>query len=982
MSADVQIKDANYWREAFLRFFEGKDHKRIAAASLIPENDKTTLFTVAGMQQFKDDLMGNLRHDTVRATSVQKCLRMPDLEEVGKTQRHQTMFEMAGYFSFGDYFKEDAIKWFWEFYTSPEWLGLDKDRIRVTVYEKDDEAYELWKKTYPPLHEKGWIYRLDEDENFWPAGCPSEGPNGVCGPCSEVFWDGGEEYGEDDLIKNDYRFMELGNIVFTQFDRSGPVPGKGTLTPLPKNNIDFGGGFERLVMVAEDVRTTLDTSLFMPIRHKLRELAQDFDDQENLTTYQMGASGIRAMQVGSQRIPFHSGTSKVTDEQDIIREKRIADHVRAAAFCVSDGVTPSSEGAGYVLRRLVRRAYRDGAKLGFREPFLYKLIDTVRESYGKAYPNIETHASMIVETIKREEEDFDRVLSNGLERLESGIASMLEKSEKSMSGEFAFDLHSTFGLPVDVTRDVLEERGLGLDEEGFEKAFDNFREKSRGGFAGDVFKQDWFGELKAKAEATEFTGYDSTELDATIVGLSIEGQLVDSIEGDQDATIVLDKTPFYGESGGQVGDTGYIADGEQQFLVSDTQRTQGYFMHVGRLLSGSLKVGQKVKAEVDGASRDLIRANHSATHLMHSALRDVLGDHVHQKGSLVDSEYLRFDFSQPKKVALDEIEKIETLVNEWISSDYEVQTEVTTPDKAREAGALMFFGDKYGDEVRMLKLGGVSTELCGGTHVGKTNEIGTFRITSESSVASGVRRVEAITGSAATKYAQQDHELVENLSKHLGASMGELEGRIKTLVKEVRQLKSGKGGGGASADSQNSQDDGKSGLQLAQAEHRLVVNLSSSLKVPADKLEERVKSLTKELEDLKSGASSSGGGANADELAAKAEDIAGTKTLIQHVPSANMGTLLELKDKLMDSAEVQAVVLAGDAPGKASVMVGLSESLVGKGLDAGKLIRDIAALVDGRGGGKKHLAQAGGKNPDGIPEALIKARELLQAALA
>ncbi|MCK6439061.1 MAG: alanine--tRNA ligase [Planctomycetes bacterium] len=915
MAQVANIRDANYWREAFLRFFEGKKCKRIKSAGLIPENDPTTLFTVAGMQQFKDDFLGTLKHGTTRAASVQKCLRTPDLEHVGRTQRHQTMFEMMGYFSFGDFFKKEAIEWIWEFYTSKEWCGIDINRLRVSVYKDDAEAYDLWKKYQPHLHERGWIYRLTAKDNFWPPSAPAEGPNGVCGPCSEIFYDGGEEYGPDDLEKNDKRFMELGNIVFTQFDRSGPIPGEGKLTPLPKKNIDFGGGFERLVMVVENRRTTLDTSLFMPIRILLRDLAQEVAGENPTSEYQAAAAGIRMMDVGGKKIPFRAGTAKISNTEDLVREKRIADHIRASVFCVAEGITPGPEGRGYVLRRLLRRAYRDGAKLGFPGPFLYKLVPAVKELYGAAYPEVAQHERMIADTIRREEEDFDRVLSRGLDRLEEEIAKLADSKKQMLDGAVVFDLHSTYGLPIDVTRDTLRERGLDVDEKGFEKAFDEFREKSRGGFSGDVFKQDWFGALKGKAKPTQFLGYEGTEGSAAIVGISTGGKLVDALKDEQDGVLVLDRTPFYGESGGQAGDTGYITAGNAHFLVTGTTRVEGYFLHTGRLLSGALKTGDKVKAEADPARRRAMRANHSATHLLHSALRKVLGDHVHQKGSLVEAGYLRFDFSHPQKVTAEQVDAIERHVNAWVRDNHPVQTDITTPDKARKAGALMFFGEKYGDEVRMLTMGDVSCELCGGTHVKATGDIGFFRVTEESSVASGVRRIEAVTGEAALRLMQQERHTLTDVSANLRAQPAQLSERVAALLKEVKELKSGK-----------------------------TKQAAATGDVPI-------------------------------------ETTVGHKTVVHFVAGAGMDQLLTMKDGLIDGNKAEAVVLAGDADGKANIVVGLSQPLVQKGLDAGTLVREIASVVDGKGGGKKHMAQAGGKSPENIPQALEKARAVLGAAL-
>lgn len=921
-----------YWRDLFKDFFVSKGCKAIASDRLVPENDPSLLFTGAGMNQFKDDFTGILKHGTRAATTTQKCMRTPDLENVGKTQRHHTYFEMLGFFSFGDklkgpdgsvgFFKNEAIAWIWEFYTSKEYCGLDPNRIRVTIYkspegEIDREAYDRWAEIFNaaglPHVKNGWIYGLGEDDNFWPAGCPSKGPNGVCGPCSEIFWDLGEQYNKPELKgtdcpeNNGARFMELGNIVFTQFERSGPIPGKGTLTPLPQKNIDFGGGFERLVMVKENADRTLDSSLFMPVRTSLRE---------------------------------HLGR-KPEAEGEAIRERRIADHVRASAFLIADGVSPSNEKQGYILRRILRRAYRDGVKLGFTGPFLHKLVPALVDTYARAFPDLDVNRRVIAATIQREEEDFDRILARGLERLDGLIDGLTAAGADTLSGEAAFDLHSTYGLPIDVTRDVLNERGLSVDEDGFEAAFRNFRALSRktARFSAEVFDKGWFSQTKRITKPTDFLGYATEQAEARIVAIIQDGELVDQVtspdypmpsRGDSDDdepnaaeqaatfTVILDRTPFYGESGGQVGDTGTLSNSTGRFRVRDTQKKEGYVLHVGSVSRGILRVGDTVSARIDGARRRLIKANHSATHLMHSALRMVLGDHVHQKGSMVNDQLLRFDFSHPQKVTPEEIAQIEHLVNDWIRGNDEVETCETTPDEAREAGALMFFGEKYGDSVRMLTMGENSKELCGGTHVSRTGDIGTFRVISESSVASGVRRIEATTG--------------------LGA------------------------------------------ITAAQADRRLVYDLSASLKVAPDQIPSRIKALMDEIRDLKQNKNKAQkSAAQSDQLAF--ESIGGSKVLIQLQNGATMGELLTTKDALMQDEGLDALLLAGDGEGKASMVLALSQRIVAKGLDAGPLLGDIIKLVDGRGGGKKHLAQAGGKAPERLGEAIAYGRKRLEESL-
>ncbi|MCQ3948523.1 MAG: alanine--tRNA ligase [Planctomycetes bacterium] len=913
-------------RQAFLEFFDrkfreyakskGEDPIKFPAmilpsSSLVPD-DQSTLFTSAGMHQFKDDFTGNLKHGTKRATTCQKCLRTPDLENVGKTARHHTFFEMLGFFSFGDYFKKEAIAWIWEFYTKE--MGLSKEKLRVSVYQDDDEAYELWQKLEPRLHERRWIYRFGENDNFWPAGSPSQGPNGVCGPCSEIFYDLGEAYnkpalnGADDPSNNGDRFMEIGNIVFTQFDRSGPIPGKGTLTPLPAKNIDFGGGMERLMVALEGVPTTLDTSLFAPVRTQLRDL------------------------LGARR---SEGASPTADE--IIREKRIADHIRCSVFAVADGVVPSNEKQGYILRRILRRAYRDGNKLGFKGPFLHKLVRTVVEIYGGVpdYVNLKQNPAAIENTIRQEEDAFDKVLQRGLDKLSSYIADLKKRGAKVLDGALAFDLHSTYGLPVDVTRDELGESGLALDEPGFEAAFEKFREQSRAqsAFSGDVFEKGWFSTFKVGRKPTEFLGYETTRAAGSVLGISHNEQLVDYIREGSTAVVVLDKSPFYGESGGQVGDTGVLITPMGRFVVADTKKREDFILHTGKLEQGKLSVGDTVEGVVDDNRRNQIRANHSATHLLHAALRRVLGEHVQQRGSEVAPDRMRFDFTHPKSITWEERVELERLVNVQIQHNADVRTDVTDPETARKAGAMALFGEKYGDKVRVLSMGDTlaapqgspanqvfSRELCGGTHVRRTGDIGLFRIVSEGSSSAGVRRIEAVTGQSA--------------------------------------------------------------LKLAQADSETLLRMTALLKAPAEKLLERVEAMAKEIRELKSGAQKAKAASiDLKQLAAKARKQGDVFLLVTEVGEADPAEMLTMVDTLKQDMRPLAVLLAAKSDGKATLMLSLPPEAVKRGLHAGKLVGELAAKVGGKGGGKPEFAQAGGKDPAGLPDALKLGLERLEQGL-
>jgi alanyl-tRNA synthetase len=843
-------------------------------------------------------------------------MRTPDLENVGKTARHHTFFEMLGYFSFGDgmsgpngsfgFFKKEAIRWIWDFYTSPEaegGCGLDKSKLYVSVYGGDEngdgrdvEAAKLWKEILSPIHgddlDGKRIFYLDEHDNFWPAGAPSQGPNGVCGPCSEIFYDLGGP-GEGNVETNDDRFMEIGNIVFTQYERSGPVPGKGELTPLPQKNIDFGGGFERLVMVLEDVPTTLDTSLFTPVREKMREL-------------------------GGYETPPN-------DSEDWVREKRIADHLRAAVFCIADGVSPGKEKAEYIIRRIVRRAFRDGKALGFDGPFLHKLVPTLVEQYGDAYPELKRNPSGIAGILESEEKHFSETLERGLQLLGAAI----EKADKSkpFSGKVAFDLYQSAGLPVDVVRDELLASEMTLDEEAYTKAEEDHIKVSSAGGKGALFDKGWFNELKALASVTEFSGYDNDSDTGNIVGIGKGDDLVASISTNDEATIVLGQTPFYAESGGQVGDTGKLVGPNGVFEVTDTKQRDDYFLHKGKVAEGEIKTGDEVKAEVDTANRSATKANHSATHLMHAALRNVLGEHVLQKGSEVGPERLRFDFSHGQAVSFKERQQIERQVNEEIQANTPVSTDVMSPEDAQNAGAMALFGEKYGDSVRVLSMGRgddspYSRELCGGTHAERTGDIGLFKITHEGSSSAGVRRIEAVTGSAALKIAEEESATLARLHATTKAQPGKLEAKIESLLKEVKDLKSkAKSSGGA-------------------VDPKILESIMTDVKTIGD-----------------------------------------TKVYVHDVRNVEADELLTIKDALGQDSASSAILLGSSGKGRALLLLAFSKDLLGRGLHAGKIIGEIARLVGGGGGGKPQQAQAGGKNPDGMAEALQLGAQRIEEGL-
>ncbi|MCB9894244.1 MAG: alanine--tRNA ligase [Planctomycetes bacterium] len=985
--------DPNELRQRFLRFFDErmKDHAggKVTGSLVLPSSslqppDASTLFTSAGMHQFKDDFTGNLIHGTRAATTVQKCMRTPDLENVGKTARHHTFFEMLGFFSFGDgldgpngskgFFKKEAIRWIWDFYTLP-WdkggCGLDTSKLYVSVYGgdekgegRDEEAAKLWTeilgKLWKPDELKKRIFYLGEHDNFWPAGAPSEGPNGVCGPCSEIFYDLGDEYGQGDVATNGDRFMEIGNIVFTQYERSGPAPGKGTLTPLPSKNIDFGGGFERLVMVLDGAPTTLDSSLFSNIRQRLRETRTEkltvttievlHDEYQfvcvasalsgaAVTTWELFRDPQMILWGLRDRLTGRYSAVRVLDpaQRDQrtldwlsekyrdyeIREKRIADHIRAVTFSMSDGILPSNEGAGYVIRRIIRRAFRDGSALGFDGPFLHKLAPVIVEHYGDAYPELKRNTTAVVATIKQEEEQFSTTLERGLQQLSGLIRDLKKQGERVLPGKPAFDLYQSQGLPREVVQDELAAEDFSLDQVGYDEAEEAHRKASKGTKQAVVFEKGWFQDVKGKHKPSQFLGYETCEAECKVLAIARDGELFDIIEAGDSAVVVLDRTPFYGESGGQVGDRGSLQHDGATFEVADTQKRDDYFLHEGKLLHGKLRVGDTVTARVDQLRRDRIRANHSATHLMHAALRTVLGEHVVQRGSEVGPDRLRFDFSHPKALSFEEKQTIERLVNEQVQANTEVGTAVMAPEEAQKAGAMALFGEKYGDKVRVLSMGrdGFSKELCGGTHVARTGDIGYFRIVSEGSSSAGVRRIEAVTGQDA--------------------------------------------------------------YELAAEEARLLAQLHAATKAQPGKVLEKVEGLLKEVKDLK-GKAKKGGGVDEKQLKSirdSGETVGDVTVYVAEFDGVEAPDLLTISDALRQDDAPSAILLGSRGEGRALLLLSFTKDLVGRGLHAGKIVGEMARLVGGGGGGKPEIAQAGGKNPEGMSEALATGRKRIREVL-
>ncbi|ARB46440.1 alanine--tRNA ligase [Alloalcanivorax xenomutans] len=848
-------------RQAFLDYFASQGHTVVPSSSLVPENDPTLLFTNAGMNQFKDVFLGREKRDYTRATSSQRCVRAGgkhnDLENVGYTARHHTFFEMLGNFSFGDYFKREAIRFAWEFLTGT--LGLPEERLWVTVHVSDDEAADIWLKEMGVSAER--FSRLDED-NFWQMG-----DTGPCGPCSEIFYDHGEDVpGGPPGSENDDldRYIEIWNLVFMQYDRQPD----GELQPLPKPSVDTGMGLERIAAVMQGVHSNYEIDLFQAL---LKAAAE--------------ATGCQNLEEKSLRV--------------------IADHIRSASFLICDGVIPSNEGRGYVLRRIIRRALRHGHKLGQDKPFFSTLVKALVAQMGQAYPELVREQARIEKALLTEEEQFARTLNAGMKVLENAIAG-LQGSE--LPGDVVFALYDTHGFPPDLTADVARERGLTVDMAGFEKEMEAQRALARGTGA---FANDYSDRLTIES-VTDFSGYEKLADQDEIVGLYKDGNAVNSLNAGDEGMVVLARTPFYAESGGQVGDTGLLVKGDSRFAVADTKKRQSAHVHLGTLEAGTLKVGDKVDAYVDVERRNDIMRNHSATHLMHAALRQVLGGHVQQKGSLVAPDYLRFDFSHGEALSAEQREQIETIVNRQILANTAVSTELMDIDAAREAGAMALFGEKYDDQVRVLTMGrdGFSKELCGGTHVSRTGDIGLFKITLETSAAAGVRRIEAVTGEGALALVRQ-HE----------AALAEIAGTLKSSPELAAE---------------------RVGAQAR-----------------------RVRELEKEVERLKQKLASGAGG----DLTADAREVAGVKVLATQVDGADAKTLRVTMDKVKDKLGSAVILLAAVEGDKVALVAGVTKDLTDR-FKAGDLMRQVAGQLDGRGGGRPDMAQGGGNDVAALPKAL------------
>jgi len=867
-------------RQAFLDFFHSKGHNIVSSSSLVPTNDPTLLFTNAGMNQFKDVFLGLDKRDYNRATTSQRCVRAGgkhnDLENVGYTARHHTFFEMLGNFSFGDYFKHEAISYAWELLTGENWFNLPKEKLWVTVYETDDEAFEIWEKEVGVPKER--IIRIGDNkggafasDNFWQMG-----DTGPCGPCTEIFYDHGDHIwgGPPGSAEEDGdRYIEIWNLVFMQFNRQAD----GTMLPLPKPSVDTGMGLERITAVMQHVNSNYDIDLFQKLIAAVAEV---------------------------------TGATDLTNKSLRV----IADHIRSCAFLIADGVIPSNENRGYVLRRIIRRAIRHGNMLGAKDTFFYKLVAPLIEVMGPAATELKEQQAMVEQLLKTEEEQFARTLERGLALLDEELSAL---KGDTLDGEIAFRLYDTFGFPLDLTADVCRERNLKVDEAGFEKAMEVQRRRAResSGFSAD------YNSMVRVDGVTQFSGYEHLQRHSKVVALFVEGQPVNEIQAGVNAIVVLDDTPFYGESGGQVGDKGILKTAAGVFSVSDTQKYGKAIGHQGSLSSGKLSVGDSVEAEVDMARRDRIRLNHSATHLLHAALRQVLGKHVAQKGSLVNDNYLRFDFSHFEAMKPEEIRQVEDLVNAQIRRNLPIQTTIMDLEEAKEKGAMALFGEKYEDSVRVLTMGDFSTELCGGTHASRTGDIGLFRIQSESGTAAGIRRIEGITGENAITALHQQSDLLQDVAHLVKGDVNSITDKIRTLIERSRVLEK----------------------ELQQVKGQQAAQESAS-------------------------------------LSSQTKEVKGVKLLVRQLDNVEPKILRTMVDDLKNQLGSVIIVLATIADDKVSLIAGVTKDLTDR-VKAGELIASVAQQVGGKGGGRPDMAQAGGSDVQALPAALATVEAWVEAKL-
>ena len=936
-------------REKYLEFFETKGCVRRPSDVLVPSWDPSVLFTPAGMNQFKDHFLGKVKLDFTKATTCQKCLRTGDIENVGRTAFHHTFFEMLGNFSFGDYFKGDAIAWAWEFLTSPKWLGIAPERLSVTVYKDDDEAYGIWHDKIGLPAPK--IARMDEDENFWPASAPSEGPDGVCGPCSEIYYH--LEDGSD---------VEIWNLVFTQFNRVGEPP--ENLHPLPSKNIDTGMGLERTASVLQGVPTNYHIDNLYPIV-------------------------MAASEVTGQKYDYDSDNGR--------RLRRITDHARACVFAIHENVYPGPKDARYVIKRLIRRAVLDGYHMNLREPFLYNLVEAVADASKAPYPELQQTTQRVAEVIESEEKAFFSTIDGGMKRIDQLFEQMKEESAVMVPGDAAAELNSTYGVPPELLQTLSAEQNFTFDWHGYRKAMDQHAIDSGAGQR-ELFQTGPLETLKEALRETPFVGYDNLSVEVEIKGIITgagdkgdeEGQLLSHLDrhGENPIRLVLNHSPFYGESGGQIGDTGRIFSDAFEFKVTDTQRHAALIVHSGMLVSGEMHAGETCTAEVDQERRTALARAHSATHLLHHALHQQVGRHAEQQGSKVEADRLRFDFNNPKAIPDETLVAIEQDVSQLISASEPIIWETVPLDEARQAGAMMLFGEKYPDPCRMVSMGTYSRELCGGTHLQNTNDVQTFEIVVEESVSTGTRRIEALTGSRAIEHREQTRQLLNEVAKSLQCEPSHALASSVELMDQVRSLKKALASGKAGdhpAEYTYSLEGESVDLSDYYSVRNAVRELTRRLNVSIDDVCPRLNAMLEEYKRLVTEISQStaGGKLSIDELLSQSEKIGDTNLLVVETPGANPNVMRGWIDQIRKQSDGEtAIFFAAVQSSRVILVAGVSRELVKRGCHAGNWVGDAAKLVGGGGGGRPDMAQAGGKDASQVPSALAAAKDWMRAQLS
>lgn len=927
-------------RERYLAFFQSKGHSRQPSDVLVPTWDPSVLFTPAGMNQFKDHFLGKVKLTFTRATTCQKCLRTGDIDNVGRTAYHHTFFEMLGNFSFGDYFKREAINWAWEFLTSKSWLGIDPARLTVSVYKDDDEAGKIWLQDVGLVPER--LERMDEHDNFWPAGAPSQGPDGVCGPCSEIFYH--DDFGDS---------VEIWNLVFTQFNRVGDPP--DNLRPLPSKNIDTGMGLERAAACMQGVPTNYHIDILRPIVEAAADVCG--------TAYEYRSENGR-------------------------RLRRITDHIRACTMAIHENVYPGPQKEKYVIRRLLRRAVLDGHQLGLREPFLYKLVPAVVEMMKTPYPELTETIQRVADVIRNEEANFLGTIDAGLAKAEAVFADMARDNRTTVSGAEAADLYQTYGVPPEAFETMAAERNLAFDWPGYRRAMTEHGDTSRGAAQIVMGDRGPVDAIKRALHETPFLGYETTEAEAELKFIVSQNQLCDHVHEvgrENPLILVLDGSPFYGESGGQVGDSGEITGPSFRFLVTDTHKDGGLLLHFGHLVDGELRTGQKVTARVDTTRRQGIRRAHSATHILHYALQKHLGSHARQQGSKVDDDWLRFDFTHMTPVSAEQLVAIERDANQCVGAAAPVVARTVPLADARAAGAMMLFGEKYPDPVRMVSMGDFSRELCGGTHLSNTGEVGALEIVSEENVSAGVRRIVALTGDKAQQHADQTRAALQLAAERLGVGLRAVPAAARQRMQTVRELKKQLAAGGKPVEAAAAAKSPPPAESPEYADIKAALrDAARTLNVAPFDVPERIAALLAEVDSLQKQLAqlTQSGGASAASLLERAKTIGKTKVVVAEIPGASPNLLRQLIDQLRKKADSTAILFtAAMGEDKVLLVAGLSRDLVQRGLSAGEWVREVAPVVGGGGGGKPDMAQAGGKQPEKIPEALAAARTKIREML-